>query len=180
VEDGALLWSHPFTNDQSTVCAQPVLVPDTDRQILLGLGYGRGSTLIEVSQADDGTWQTREIWTSRDMKTKFTTAVIRDGYAYGLDDGILACIDLATGQRQWKKGRYQHGQVLLVGGWLLIQAEAGDLVLVNPSPEGPQEAGRIEALNEKTWNNPALTAAFLLLRNSSEAVCYRIAEERGL
>lgn len=180
VEDGALLWSHPFTNDQSTVCAQPVLVPDTDRQILLGLGYGRGSTLIEVSQADDGTWQTREIWTSRDMKTKFTTAVIRDGYAYGLDDGILACIDLATGQRQWKKGRYQHGQVLLVGGWLLIQAEAGDLVLVNPSPEGLQEAGRIEALNEKTWNNPALTADFLLLRNSSEAVCYRIAEERGL
>ena len=176
VGDGSLLWSHAFTNDQSTVCAQPVLVHGTDRQILLGLGYGRGSTLIDVSQNDDGGWQTDEVWTSRDMKTKFTTAVIHEGHAYGLDDGILSCIDLATGKRQWKKGRYQHGQVLLVGGWLLIQAEAGDLVLVKPSPEGLEEVGRIEALSDKTWNNPALTSEYLLLRNSSEAVCLRIDE----
>lgn len=176
VDDGALLWSHAFTNDQSTVCAQPVLVPGTDQQILLGLGYGRGSTLIEVAKADDGSWQTTEVWTSRDMKTKFTTAVILDGHAYGLDDGILACIDLATGKRQWKKGRYQHGQVLLVGGWLLIQAEGGELVLVKPGPDGLEEVASIDALAEKTWNNPALTPEYLLLRNSSEAVCLRIDE----
>lgn len=176
VDDGVLLWSHPFTNDQSTVCAQPVLVPGTDRQILLGLGYGRGSTLIEVAKGEDGAWQTDEVWISRDMKTKFTTAVIRDGHAYGLDDGILACIDLATGKRQWKKGRYQHGQVLLVGGWLLVQAESGELVLVKPSPDGLEEVASLDALSSKTWNNPALAAEYLLLRNSNEAVCLRIDE----
>ena len=176
VDDGVLLWSHLFTNDQSTVCAQPVLVPGTDRQILLGLGYGRGSTLIEVAKGEDGVWQTDEVWISRDMKTKFTTAVIHDGHAYGLDDGILACIDLATGKRQWKKGRYQHGQVLLVGGWLLVQAESGELVLVQPSPDGLEEVASLDALSSKTWNNPALAAEYLLLRNSTEAVCLRIDE----
>ena len=71
-----------------------------------------------------------------------------DGFAYGLDDGILVCLDLATGARKWKGGRYGHGQVLRVDDLLLVQAEAGDVVLVEgqsgrpprtdalPGPEG--------------------------------------------
>ena len=40
--------------------------------------------------------------------------VQRDGFLYGLDDGIFACVDLADGSQRWKEGRYGHGQGLLV------------------------------------------------------------------
>ena len=79
---------------------------------------------------------------ARNLKTKFTNAVIRDGYAYGLDEDVLACIDMATGKRKWMKGRYNHGQVLLVGDLLLVQSETGDVALVEAKPRRISRARR--------------------------------------
>ena len=51
-------------------------------------------------------------------------------YAFGFDGGILACIDLADGSRQWKGGRYGHGQMVLLPeqGLLLVIEEGEPLV----------------------------------------------------
>jgi outer membrane protein assembly factor BamB len=108
------------------------------------------------------------------MKTKFTTAVLHKGFAYGLDDGILACLDLATGRQVWKKGRYQHGQILLAGERLVVQTEMGRVVLVKPDPQDLTELGSIPALSSKTWNNPALAGRILLVRNDQEAAGFEL------
>ena len=100
--------------------------------------------------------------------------VVRGGSAYGLDDGILTCLDLETGARRWKAGRYGHGQVLLVEDLLLVQAEDGTLALVEATPEGHRELGRFRPLKDKTWNNPALAGKYLLVRNDHEAACYEL------
>ena len=71
------------------------------------------------------------------MRCKFNSPVMRDGHVYGLDEGLLACLDLKTGRRLWKKGRYGFGQLLLVGDTLLIQAEDGVIHLVKATPQGP-------------------------------------------
>lgn len=39
--------------------------------------------------------------------------VVHQGHAYGFDGRIMAAIDLDTGERVWKGGRYGAGQVLL-------------------------------------------------------------------
>jgi len=57
---------------------------------------------------------------------------------------------------------------------LLIQAESGEVVLVEINPQGPRERGRFPALRGKTWNNPALLWDLLLVRNDQEAACYRL------
>src|SRR5262249_443709 len=93
---------------------------------------------------------------------------------YGLDDGILACIDLATGERKWKDGRYGHGQVMLVDDLLLVQTEPGPVALVGADPAGYREGTRLNPLGGKTWKTPALAAGLLLVRNDQEAVCYRL------
>ena len=113
------------------------------------------------------------------MKAKFTTAVEHQGHAYGLDDGYLACVDLKTGRAKWKERRfrYKHGQVLLVGDLLLVQAEDGDVCLVEATPEEHRELGSFPALDGKTWNNPALAGRFLLVRNAKEAACFELPTE---
>ncbi len=88
------------------------------------------------------------------MKTKFTTAVLCDGFAYGLDEGILACLDIKTGKQIWKGGRYQHGQILLAGDLLIVQAEEGEVVLVKPDPKKLIELGRIPALSPQDLEQP--------------------------
>jgi outer membrane protein assembly factor BamB len=169
--DGTVRWSFPWTNDASNNCAQPLVIDD--HRVLLSTGYGTGSVFLDVSRAD-GAWQVQELWRTRDFKSKFATPVLLGECVYGLDDGILACLDLATGKRRWKKGRYGHGQVLLVGSMLLVQTEAGPVVLVEPRPDGPIEHGRIDALADKTWNTLTLAGDRLLVRNAVEAACYEL------
>ena len=111
------------------------------------------------------------------MKTKFTNVVVHDSHIFGLDNGILQCIEIDTGQSKWKRGRYGHGQTLLVDELILLQAESGEVVLVEATIEQHRELARMAAFGDKTWNNPALSGRYLLLRNDREAVCYELAIE---
>jgi outer membrane protein assembly factor BamB len=108
------------------------------------------------------------------LKTKFTNVAIYNDYAYGLSDGILECVELSSGKRMWKQGRYGQGQLLRVGATLLIQAESGEVVAVPATPEKPVELSRFPALNGQTWNNLCLSGNKLLVRNAEEAACYEI------
>ena len=116
-------------------------------------------------------------WSNRNLKTKFTNVVVRDSHIFGLDNGILQCIEIETGQSKWKRGRYGHGQILLVDELMLVQSESGEVVLVEATPQEHHELARLAAFGERTWNNPALSGQYLLLRNDREAVCYELAIE---
>jgi outer membrane protein assembly factor BamB len=171
---GRLLWSFPWTNSQHVDCSQPIPGAGASDQVFVSTGYGKGCALVRVERSAEAPWPVHAVWESNQLKTKFTSAVLQRGYVYGLDDGILECVDLKTGKRRWKDGRYEHGQVLLAGDLLLVQAEDGRVVLVEPNPEGLRELGRLRALDGKTWNNPALAGPFLLVRNDREAACYEL------
>jgi hypothetical protein len=108
------------------------------------------------------------------LQTKFSSPVVHGQFAYGLDDGILECISLAGGSRQWKRGRYGHGQLMLVDDLLLVQAEDGRVALVEASPARFTEVAAFQPLNDKTWNYPVVAGHQLLVRNAVEAACYEL------
>jgi outer membrane protein assembly factor BamB len=171
---GRLLWEGPpWTNNEHVISSEPIPHAGAPEQVFISIGYGKGCLLLRVEHAGDA-WSVHSIWQSNQMKTKFTTPVLHGDYIYGLDDGMLECISLKDGRKVWKDGRYQHGQILLAGDLLLVQAEQGEVVLVDPVPDGLRELGRIPALKGKTWNNPALAGRFLLVRNDHEAACYEL------
>jgi outer membrane protein assembly factor BamB len=101
---------------------------------------------------------------------------VRHGdYLYGLQHGVLRCIEWETGQLVWQKGRYGHGQILLVDDLILILSERpGRVALVEASPDGYHELGRVDALDTTTWNTMALAGKYLLVRNDREAVCFEL------
>ena len=177
-ETGKLLWEFSWSNANVNNCSEPIVIDADKGRLVVTTGYGVGAALIEVTPGEP-TWIVATLWTSRDMKTKFTTAVRVGEYLYGLDDGILGCISLADGKRKWKTGRYNHGQILLVGSTLLVQAEMGDVALVDPRPQKFVELARIPMLKGKTWNNPTVAGKYVLVRNSEEAVCLEWPGEQG-
>jgi outer membrane protein assembly factor BamB len=166
---GRQLWTFPWANDQETNCSQPA--PVGEDRLLVSTGYGKGCALVQVRHVG-GAWSAEALWTSRQLKTKFASPVVRGRFAYGLDDGVLACLDLANGSRRWKRGRYGHGQVLLVGELLLVQCEDGDVALVAADPAAHRELARVPGLAGKTWNYPALAGSLLVVRNDQEAACF--------
>lgn len=168
---GTTLWERPWGNGNA-VCASPVVI--STNRVLFSSGYGVGSELLEISPASSGRLVARLVWKSIRMKAKFAHLFPRDGHLYGLDDGILACVDLADGSQRWKEGRYGHGQGLLVGNLYLLLAESGELILLRPTPEAPNELARFRVFNSKTWNPIALSGDLLLVRNDREAACLRL------
>jgi outer membrane protein assembly factor BamB len=130
--------------------------------------------LLSFDHAREGDWSLVKEWESFQLKPKFNGMIIRDGHVYGLDEGLLSCLRLSDGQRRWKRGRFGFGQMLLIDDLLLIQAESGDVVLIEATPERFHELTRFPALSSKTWNNPVVVHGKLLVRNSEEAACFEL------
>lgn len=175
VVTGKMLWQFPWPGAGTQHVAQPVVLPE--HRILVSSGYGVGGKLIQIQHTDSAGFRVALVWETNQLKAKFNNIVHRDGYLYGLDDGILVCLDLATGTRKWKAGRYGHGQLINVDDLLLVQVESGDVVLVEATPDAHNELARFAALAGKTWNNPALAGEYLLVRNDREAACYQLVLE---
>lgn len=166
------LWEYPWTTEYDVNAAQPLLV--TENRFFLSAGYGHGAALVEIVRTGKGL-EAREVWSNTQMKNKLSSSVLFEGYLYGLDEGILACVDAATGERRWKRGRYGHGQLLLADGHLIVLSERGDLALVRANPERHEELALVSALRGKTWNNPALVDGVLLVRNTTEMAAFDVA-----
>src|ERR1017187_7021722 len=90
------------------------------------------------------------------LKPYFNDFVVHNGYAFGFDGSILACIDLQDGKRKWKGGRYGNGQ------------------LVAAAPDQFKELARFPAIEGKTWNHPVLVGDRLLVRNGQEMAAFRL------
>ena len=103
--------------------------------------------------------------------------MLHNGHVYGLDEGILTCVDVATGERKWKGGRYGYGQLLLASNHLIVITESGELVLVRAAPDQHSEVARFPALEGKTWNVPAISNNRLLVRNMTQMAAYNLAAQ---
>ncbi len=168
---GKVLWEFPWPKDNPSPAQ---LLPIPGDRVLASSGYGVGCALYKIARTSEGGLQADLLWKNLNLKAKFANSVRRGGFVFGLDDGILVCLDLETGARRWKAGRYGHGQLILAGGLLLVTAESGEVFLVRANPERHEELGSFRALDAKTWNTPAFAAPYLLVRNDQEAACYEL------
>jgi outer membrane protein assembly factor BamB len=177
-KSGQVLWKYDWVSnpaEKNNIC-QPVPLPGKENvadRVFVSSGYGKGCALFEIVERDEH-FDVQRLWGNQNLKAKFSSVVLQDGCVYGLDDQILVCIDVATGRRLGKGGRYGYGQLVLIGDLLLIQAESGEVALVDATSEAHRELGRFTALDGKTWNHPVVAGRFLLVRNDREAACYEL------
>ncbi|TWU54364.1 outer membrane biogenesis protein BamB [Rubripirellula tenax] len=169
--DGSLIWNHAWPGENYRAI-QPLVLND---RVLLATSMGLGVRCLSVTR-NDGQWTVEPLWTTRGMKPDFNDYVAYQGHLYGFDANIFACVDLETGERKWKRGRYGNGQVVLLGdtGQLLILSESGELVLAQASADELVEQAKFPALEGKTWNHPVLIGNRVYLRNGREAACYEL------
>jgi outer membrane protein assembly factor BamB len=175
---GRVLWQAPWDGSSSAAASASQTVPVGGDRFFVSKGYSGGAAVFQVMRSGDDKWSVKPVWRNhRVHKTKLTNVVTRDGFAYGLSDGVLECVDLETGQSKWRGDDYGHGQVMRVGDLMLVTGEWGDVALVALDPAEYRELCRFQALEGQTWNNPALAGNLLLVRNAQQAACYEMATE---
>ena len=164
-----VLWQFPWSTGHDASAAQPIVIGD--QRVFYSSAYGGGAVVVELTKAGDR-FAVREVWRNIRMKNKQSSSVLHNGFIYGFDEKILACIDASTGDLKWKGGRYGYGQLLLAGDKLVVITEDGELVLVDATPEGHRELARVSAIEGTTWNVPAFADGILLVRNTEEMAAF--------
>jgi outer membrane protein assembly factor BamB len=93
-------------------------------------------------------------------------------------EAVLRCIETGTGKELWKRpnvGKF-HASLLRTGdNKLLLLEEAGDLVLVDPSPKEYRELARAKVCGQ-TWAHPALANGRLYVRDNKELICLQLGQ----
>jgi len=173
---GEILWTHarPGESDGGANTSQISVVSETDVLTTKGYPDGGGERIHLAQQG--GKLVAVSVWSSpKVLKTKLTSPVIHDGYAYSLSNGFMECARLSDGEQMWKRrGRFGHGQILMVGSVILLHSESGELYLLEATPDEYRELGTLKTIDGVCWNTLCLTGDKLLVRSEIEAACIEI------
>ena len=178
-ESGELVWSYPYETDFSCNTATPVAV---DGNLFLSSGENHGCVLLKVPAQAGGA--VSEVWSSQGSKSvlrnEWQTSVLIDGYLYGFDNvgsagpvTHLTCIDARTGERVWQQPRFGKGNLTAADGKLWCSTMAGELVVVQVTPDRYTELARATVAGE-TRQAPVIANGRLYLRDGAEIVCLDI------
>src|SRR5436190_2911179 len=185
-DTGSVLWRYPFPFSTATA-ASPVVGNDI---VYCSAAYGIGAGAVRIT--DSGSQLTaNEVWRAPfTSMNHWATPVFTNGHLYGIyghagTAASLRCLELATGNEQWRKSVVGMGGVLFVAGHVLVLNEDGYLALVKPDPTGYVEVARFRALDGsqgsdpglvRCWNVPAISNGRIYARSTTEAVCLDVAD----
>jgi len=169
---GKTLWERPwkiFLNNAQI--AQPLAL--SKDSFLLSAGYGKGSERWTATPGSGELYAIDTAWKSKNLKSKFSNPVLKDGFIYGFNENSFTCLDASDGKLKWRGKKYGYGRVLLANDKLIILGNTGILSVVEANPEKFVEIYSGQLLgNARCWNGPALIGGYLLARNGQEIACF--------
>jgi outer membrane protein assembly factor BamB len=97
----------------------------------------------------------------------------------------MVCIEMATGKLVWEQKGFPACCSIIAADGLLFARSFQSLYLVEASPKGYVQKGKIEKLHDVSnirgadggWAMPALAGGKLYVRTPSELICYKISKE---
>lgn len=165
-ENGQVYWKYAWP--EGINIATPVFIPGD--KIFISASYDKGAVLLRMIADGDGIG-IEEVWKSRVMKNHFNSSVLQGEYLYGFDNAILTCIEVNTGEEQWRHRGFGKGSLLLADGCLIILGEGGKLALAEATPDEYREKALFQLFDDKCWTVPTLAGGKLYLRTQKEMVC---------
>jgi len=181
--DGSLFWRFPLKDKLFESSTTPVRAGD----LLLASSITYGSVGLRL-KTKEGKPAADKVWKKDDLTCYFSTPVpVGKEHIYLVTgtppqgfgtkpEATLHCIEAATGMGLWKRpkvGKY-HASLLRTGDdKLLLMEEAGQLVLLDPSPKKYHELARAKVCGE-TWAHPALADGRLYVRDDKEVICLQL------
>jgi outer membrane protein assembly factor BamB len=163
VEDGRVVWRHPWETGPDVNAADPLVIGDG--RFFISSGYGHGCALVKV-EAD----QPRVLWENKDMRSHFASPVLWKEHLYGVDNKQLVCLDLVSGGVEWTERSVGKGSLMMAGGLMIVLSDKGELSIVAPSPTEFEVLSRAQVLGGKCWTVPVLSNGRIYCRNARGAL----------
>ena len=192
---GEILWEYNKWNCHISV---PSAVDAGDNKVLIVGGYELGATMIKVEKKADGSYGTRELFTTEEFGDQTKPPILHNGYFYAQfgtnrrRDG-LTCMSM-DGKIMWKTRRdpdFNKGSMILADGLILATDGRKSLYLIEPDPSGFKPLASAELLSEagtdteglsrfggpiQNWAPLALSEGKLLIRDQMKMKCVKVSQ----
>lgn len=164
--DGQFLWGNNAAANGTANCSSPVFA---NGGIFFASGYGTGGAMVRLTASG-----AEQAYKTKDMKNHHGGMVVVDGFLYGCDEGVLTCLEFATGRTVWQDRSVGKGSVTYADGRLYVRSENGPIALVECTSQGYRELGRFDppTSNAKSWAYPVIADGKLFLRDQENLYCY--------
>lgn len=170
---GDFLWRYDSSVDRGA----NILTPVVHQNLVFSAGSRSGGGLVELT-ADDNEVSANEVYFGRELTPSIGGAVLIDGYLYGTTRQSLFCADFTNGKVQWTERVVGAASLCYADGRLYVRGhKSGDVVLVEPSPEGFKKRGRLKQASRSSataWPHPVVANGGLYLRDEGTLLCYQV------
>lgn len=171
---GKLLWSHENKNRHSVHANMPVY---SDNMILCTSGYGRGSTMLQLT---NGGKSVEQVWFSEELDNRIGSMVKVGNYAYGSGDSkrYWFCVDWKTGEIKYKEQGLAMGNIIADDGMLYCYTDRGDMVLAKATPDKFNVVSKFPVTlgTDQHWAHPVIYKGILYVRHGNTLMAYKITE----
>jgi len=170
LQTGKELWGMKWLTQYGVNASDPI--PEGDR-VFISTGYGKGAALLKITDQPEP----EVIWKSKVLATQLNSAVLVDGFLYGLDgnagdDAALKCVDYGTGTEKWNYPNVGTGGVIVADGKLIVTSSKGELLVFACNSTEAKVLARAQVMGGKCWTAPVLANGFVYCRNSrGDIVC---------
>ena len=175
-DTGSFLWRYARTAKGSpAVIPTPVAHGD----YVYSAAARNGGGLVKLKATDDGV-EAEQVYFHASLPSNIGGAVLADGCLYGTGNQALVCVEFETGEIKWQNRSIGAGAVCLADGRLYLHSEAGEVALVEATPEEYRERGRFtppdlpERGNSKAWPYPVVADGRLYIHDWGVLWCYDV------
>jgi outer membrane protein assembly factor BamB len=172
-KDGKLLWRYDKLTG-NTNASTPIV---HDGHVFISVGGSTptpGCALLKL--VPDGTVQ--EVYQNKKLANHHGGIVLVGDSLYGTVQTGLVCLDFKTGEEKWQNRSVGKGSVAAADGRIYVRSEdSGDVALVEASPAGYKELGRLtqpDRSKKKAWPHPVIADGRLYLRDENVLLCYDV------
>jgi len=173
-DDGAVLWGDDGSANGTANCSSPL---EWRGHVFSASGYGTGGALVKLAGGRGGVTAAR-VYQTKEMKSHHGGMVIDGDHLYGTDEGVLTCLELATGKVAWRNRSVGKGAVVYADGHVILRSEEGAVALVEATPRDYVEKGRFTPGNRSersAWPHPVVNGGRLYLRDQDTLAVYSLA-----
>ncbi|MBM3499761.1 MAG: hypothetical protein FJX74_13960, partial [Armatimonadetes bacterium] len=170
---GRLLWSYRHQKAENSInIATPVVADDA---VLVASAYNNGAGLARITTAN-GQQSAAEAYFVRELDNHHGGLIKVGDYVYGTGSRGLLCLRHATGEIVWQDQSVGKGSLTVADGRLYVLGERHQMALVEATPEGYREHGRmaVENLGRPTWTHPVVANGRLYVRNQHRLTSYDV------
>jgi outer membrane protein assembly factor BamB len=177
---GKFLWRYDRTAQGSPA---NIPTPVASGDYIYSSNRRGGSGIVQLKQ--EGSQITaEEIYYEPGLPNAIGGTVLLGKHLYGTTRQALLCVEFATGKIVWQERGAAPGSICYADGHLYIHTEAGDVALVEATPEAYRIKGRFtlpdqpDRGNSQAWAYPVVANGRLYLRDLGKLWCYDVKAAR--